>query len=304
MPRRRARLFLLAVLITSSCSRPSPCGEKGYRPDRDEFSVMTFNVMRWCYDDRDTDGQRDDPKPESEKKAVVALIAGVRPDVLAIEEMGDPTLLREFAGRLSAAGLDYPHAEHLPSADGFANLAVLSRFPIVSRQHVTNETYSIGDLELPVQRGFLSVDIQPSASYRFRLMTAHLKSKVFSAHGQTEMRRNEARLLNKHVRRALAKDPQMNLLVAGDLNDSIDSAALREVMGQDLFDLRPRDAFGDLWSHFWAEPEQYSRIDYLLASAGMLREVVSNKTHVVRDPLTYKASDHRPVVAVFKARDI
>jgi hypothetical protein len=123
---------------------------------------------------------------------------------------------------------------------------VLSRFPIVARNPITNETYSIGSEELSVQRGFLNVDIQVNPEYRFRLLVAHLKSKLYNPLGQTEMRRNEARLLNKHVRRMLNRNADLNLVVVGDMNDTITSAALRELIGSPpyLMDLRPADFGG------------------------------------------------------------
>lgn len=297
-------ICFIVALLPAGCGHPPAYDESLYRPGPDEFSVMTFNVMRWCYDDRDAGGQRNDPKPQSEKEAVIKIIAKVKPDVLAVEEMGNARHFQEFQDLLMAAGLNYPNTEYVPSKEGSVNLAVLTHFPILARQSITNEDYTIGDSVMGVQRGFISVDIQPSPTYRFRLMTAHLKSKIYSSHGQTEMRRNEARLLNKHVRRALDEHTNLNLLVVGDMNDSMGSAAMREVMGNQLLDLRPSDAFGDIWSHFWSEAEEYSRIDYLLVSSAMISEVVSNKTHVVRDPLTYQASDHRPVVGVFKMQDL
>ena len=267
---------------------------------------MTYNLKRYCYDDRDRDGQENDPKPEEEVRAAVDLIARTRPDVLAIQEMGAPDLFKDFHARLAAKGLSYPHTELIPGSATNLNNAVLSRFAFASKQSITNDEYTIGDWVIPVRRGYISVDIQVNPSYRFRLMVAHLKSKVYHPAGQTEMRRNEARLLNKHVRKGLEENPDLNLLVAGDLNDTIDSAALREVLGspRKLFDLRPKDSVGDVWSHFWAKQEMYERLDYLLVSAGMKPEVVWTKNHIVRDPLTYTASDHRPVVGVFKAKDL
>jgi len=267
---------------------------------------MTYNLKRYCYDDRDRDGQDNDPKPDEEISAVIELIARSRPDVLAVQEMGAPDLFKDFQSRLAAKGLSYPHTEYIPGSATNLNNAVLSRYPFASRQSFTNDEYTIGDEVIPVRRGYISVDVQVDPSYRFRLMVAHLKSKVFHPAGQTEMRRNEARLLNKHVRQDLEENPGLNLLVVGDLNDTIDSAALREVLGtpRQLFDLRPKDAVGDVWSHFWAKQEMYERLDYMLVSAGMKPEVVWTKNHIVRDPLTYTASDHRPVVGVFKTKDL
>jgi len=269
------------------------------------FSLMSYNIMRFSFEDRDKDGQKDNFKPEEQIAPMMELLRKNRPDVLVVQEIGDAAAFTIFTQRVAAAGLDYPFHDYVMREESTVGLAVLSRFPIVNSQPITNETYSIGKETLSVQRGFLSVHIQVNPDYRFRLMVAHLKSKLYNPIGQTEMRRNEARLLNKNVRRMLNKNPDLNLVVVGDMNDTITSAALRELIGSppSLIDLRPVDSVGDLWSHFWAYQESYERLDYVLVSAGMQPEVVAEQCRVVRDPLTYQASDHRPVVAVFKASE-
>ncbi len=294
------RLFVafLAGLLLGGCDRS---------PELNTFSVMTYNLQQYALMDRDGGGEPDDPKPESERAAVVALISKERPDVLAVQEMGDEIIFGQFREALRAAGQNYPYAELLQRGTIEANLAVLSRFPIVSVQHHTNDWYSIGPAKVPVARGFLDVTIQVNPQYQFRLLGAHLKSKVHSPLGQTEMRRNEARLLNKNVRAILKENPQVNLLVVGDMNDDYKSAPLREVAGRrggELTDLRPVDSVGDAWTYFRETVDEYNRLDYLFVSEGMFPEVVKEKTRVVRDPLTAQASDHRPVIGVFKSRTV
>jgi len=290
------RAILLACLVL-----PFTCW-----PQAETFSVMTYNLRQYALTDRDGGGEPNDPKPENERRAAILLIAKEHPDVLAVQEMGDATVFAEFRDDLRAVGLNYPYAELLERGRRDINLAVLSRFPIVSVQNHTNDWYSIGESKVPVARGFLDVDIQVNPKYRFRLLTAHLKSKVYSSLGQTEMRRNEARLLNKAIRGILEENPRINLLVAGDFNDDYNSAPLREVSGKRggaMTDLRPVDTVGDSWTYFYTAVDGYSRFDYFFVSVGMLPEVVRGQTRVVRDPLTYEASDHRPVVAVFRAAD-
>lgn len=285
------------VLLSAGCER---------MPEADRFSVMTYNVHQYALMDRDGGGEADDSKPQAARDAVVKLIAGARPDVLALQEMGDEITFSRFQAALRDAGLDYPYAELLQRGQTEINLAVLSRFPIISVQHRTNDWYSIGPAKVPVSRGFQDVDIQVNPDYRFRLINAHLKSKVYSPLGQTEMRRNEARLLNKAVRDILDENPGINLLVVGDMNDDYASAALREVSGRrggELTDLRPVDSSGDAWTCFQASTDSHSRFDYLFVNEDMKPEVVANRTRVVRDPLTYIASDHRPVIGVFRASD-
>lgn len=298
----RAGAVLLKCALLAGLSL-APCGCDRLLPPK-TFSVMTYNLHEYALRDRDGDEAADDPKPPQSRAAAVQLIASRRPDVLAVQEMGGEITFSRFRNALERAGADYPYAELLVNGrEVEANLAVLSRFPIAASRHHTNEYYSIGPARVPVTRGFLEVDIQVTPSYRFRLINAHLKSKVYSPLGQTEMRRNEARLLNKLVRSILDDHPDINLLVAGDMNDDYASAALREVKGRrggKLTDLRPVDAGGDAWTCFQASTDSYSRFDYLFVSSGMEPEVVREKTRAVRDPLMWNASDHRPIIAVFQ----
>ena len=306
--RLRTLLILSAILLTGSFFSAG-CGKAGDRSTLSvevadgEFAVMDYNLCQYSLMDRDGDGQKNDPKPSAEREAVIELIAAVRPDILAVQEIGSPSVFEEFRYALRHAGLDYEHTEYLQRGQSEINLAVLSRFPIVSRQPHTEDTYTIGDAEIPVLRGFLDIEIQVTPSYTFRLMNAHLKSKVFHTLGQTEMRRNEARLLNNHIRKILKESPDEKLLVLGDFNDTYRSAPLREITGNKheyLQDLRPTDRAGNVWTHFSPDIDEYERIDYVLVSQGMKRDVMSGKTRVMDDPRTYEASDHRPLIVVFQ----
>jgi endonuclease/exonuclease/phosphatase family metal-dependent hydrolase len=276
------------------------------RPAAGEFSVMTFNLNQYALLDRDGDADTLEPKPPEEAGSIVEVIRQVSPDVLAVQEMGDPAAWAEFKYSLRQAGLDYPHEEYLRRGRSVLNLAVLSRFPVVATNSHVDDVYTIGPTKFPVMRGIVEIDLEVHPQYRLRLMVAHLKSKVFHSFGQAEMRRNEARLLNNHIRRALESDPDVNLLVVGDFNDTPASAALRDIASYKrrriLHDLRPVDAVGDAWTHRQND-DTYHRIDYMLASPGLLPEVVPDKTYVVRSPRLAGASDHRPLVATFVAAE-
>lgn len=268
---------------------------------------MTYNLRLYGYEDRDGGGKEDDPKPEAERSAIVEVLAATRPDVLAVQEMGSPEFFESFRAELKGRGLDYPHVEYLHRGRRQANLALLSRYPIVARDPHTNDVYRIGSAQVHVARGFLDVTIQVNPTYKFRVMVAHLKSKVFHQLGQTEMRRNEARLLNNHVRAALKEQPDQNLVVVGDMNDAPGSSALHEVKGERtacLEDVRPTDPLGDAWTHFTAAWDEYERLDYILVSRGMKPELVRAKTTAIRHPHILQGSDHRPLMAVFKATDV
>lgn len=268
-----------------------------------EFSVMTYNLHTFTLADRDHDGKEDEPKPDTECRALVKIIAQANPDVLAVQEIGGKPFLNAFQAWLKTEGLQYEYVEMLQRGKRQNNLAVLSRFPIVGTAHHTNEWYSIGQARVAVARGFLETEIQVDATYSFHLVNAHLKSKVYSRLGQTEMRRNEARLLNKTVRGILEENEGCKLIVTGDMNDNPNSAAIREVTGKsrkNLFDLRPLEPDGDAWTYYQKSTEIHTRFDYIFANAEMLSDAVLEKSMVIRHPLTYEASDHRPIFATFK----
>ncbi len=305
----RGMLVLLAGIVLAACGRPDDAPPRDSAPllEADEFSVMTFNVGAYGYLDRTGDGQARDMKPDDEREAVLAIITEMRPDILALQEMGGPSVFEAFREDLSARGLAYISYELLQRDQSEQNLAVLSRYPIISSYHHLEDTFSIGDEQVPVKRGYLEVDISIHPTYQFRLLVAQLKSKAYHPLGHTEMRRNEARLLNNHVRRALSRQNRLNLLVVGDMSDHIRSAPLRTIMGSNqeyLSDLRPADAYGEIWTYYDEDAELYHRHDYMLASPYMLPEYVAEKSMVVRHKDSKRASPHRPLYAVFRARDI
>ena len=308
---------LLAALglWTCGCSRfesntsiSAPSNANGFpRPAKGEFSVMTFNVHQYSLVSPDEKADTLDPKPREEADALIEIIRQASPDILAVQEMGDPAAWDDFKSRLRNAGLkDYTSEEYLRIDPEDRNIALLSRFPIVARNPHTNDLYTIGPTQFPMRRGIIEVDIDVSPSYRLRLLVAHLKSKLFHEYGQAEMRRNEARLLCNHVRASLKENPDINLLVVGDMNDDPSSRPMKEVLQyQDqpiLHDLRPEDDSGSAWTYRGSD-DSHLRIDYMLVSDGLAPEVVLEKTKVVDFPALHQASDHRPLVATFVATE-
>lgn len=295
---------LCLALLVAGCDSPRADRASRAGASDGELSVMTYNVRRYGLSDRDGDGQDNDPKPDEEIRALLDVITAEAPDVLALQEIGGPTFLEDLQARLAERGMAYKHSAFLPAPVGEnANLAVLSRLPFSDIDPITDLDYAIGTNRIPVLRGFLAVDLVPQPGYHLRIINVHLKSRVYSSLGQTEMRRNEARLLNNVVRKALKDNPDLNLLVVGDFNDTIRSAALREAMGSDLRDLPAADAMGDTWTHAWAAEGTYSRIDYLLVSSGLEPEIVPSKVRAVRHARMLDGSDHRPLVAVLRTSD-
>jgi len=301
--RRAARRIApwLAGALLVSCRPPAAAPRAA-----DVFTVATYNLGLYGLHDRSGDGQRNEPKPPAERAAVADIIARLRPDVLALQEIGNPAALNGLLDDLRRRGLDYPHREYLRRGDSEMNLALLSRFPITASRPRLMDVYTIGGTTQSVLRGFIEADLDLGGGERLTVFVAHLKSRVFHPLGQTEMRRNEARLLTNYVRQTLRAAPDAAVVVAGDLNDTFNSAPLRLLRGADgetlLADLRPADEPGGVWTYFNATDDSYDRRDYLLASPALARRLVPASCRVHRAPPAAEASDHRPVIAAFRRR--
>jgi endonuclease/exonuclease/phosphatase family metal-dependent hydrolase len=247
------------------------------------------------------------PKPEGEKNALIRIIKEIHPDILAVAEMGPPDQFEEFQKRLNEAGLKFPFSEYVQAVDPDRHLALLSRFDIVERHSEKALFFDLNGQREAVERGFLDVTIEVSPLYRLRLIGAHLKSKLAAPAGEALLRRNEARLLRKHIDGVLSKDPNVNLLVYGDLNDTKDQPAIQEILGprqspSRLSDISLADAQGDRWTYYRSLTDTYDRIDYILTDQALLPQIDQSQSCVYRSSDWYSASDHRPVVAVIRVK--
>jgi len=255
-----------------------------------------YNVKNWLMMDR-AYGERVDiaSKPEKEKKAVIATIKAIQPDILGLSEVGGPDDLRDIQARLKASGLDLPHFESVKGADETRMLGLLSRFPIVARNPQSNLTYRIGETVFPFQRGILDVTIQIQPDFAVRALGVHLKSMREVKEGdQALMRRNEAFLLRKHIDSIFKQDPQVKLLAYGDFNEHAHEPSIDEIKGARsrpesyMNDVQLRDLNGEVWTHFWDTADSYSRLDYFFVSPEL--------RHHTDFRASYEASDHRPIV--------
>ncbi len=272
------------------------------REASDEFVVASYNIENYLGEETPDDAARHRAKPKSEKaaRAVVRVVKDINPDILGVCEMGLPDEFETFKGRLSEAQLGYIDSEYVAGPDPDRHLALVTRFPIIARHSVANVEYELNGAPEKMKRGILDVTIRVTPAYDIRLVGVHLKSKLAAPAGEALVRRHEAELLRKHIDRILAEDPHVNLLVYGDLNDTRDQPALREVMGVRgsagyLADLPAKDAFGDKWTEYWSVEDLYSRIDYFFANRAVLHEVVPGKTCVYRSEYWFEASDHRAI---------
>ena len=281
------------------------------------FRVATYNVENYL----DEATQTRYVKSAEAKAKVRESILTLKPDVLALEEMGATNALLELRDSLKAAGLDLPYWEHVGGSDTNIHVAILSKFPITARRSHTNDSFLLNGRRFRVGRGFAEVDLQVNTNYTLTVLAAHLKSKRTVAEAdEKELRFEEAKLLREEIDARLAADPNANLVVLGDFNDGKDTPSTKVIIGrgkQKLVDTRPAERNGDnvpnpnpayeprnvTWTHFYGKEDLYSRIDFILLSPGLAREWVTNETYVLAIPNWGVGSDHRPVVATFEAAD-
>jgi len=295
----RRAVFLLASLFV------------GFRLGAEDIVVASYNVQNYLRMDRRVENKnlKNAPKPESEIQAVVKVITAVKPDILGLVEMGDESMLEDLQNRLKAAGLDLPHHEWLQAADEVRHVCLLSRFPIVARHSRGDISFDLNGRIERFNRGILDVTVEVNPKYRLRLVGAHLKSRrTIDEYDEAWMRAKEAWFLREHLETILEADPKTNLLLFGDLNDTKNNYPIRELIGKKgtrnyMMDLWLRDSRDERWTHYWKAADEYARIDYLMASPALVKEVLFERSGINESPCWNDASDHRAIYTTITAEN-
>jgi endonuclease/exonuclease/phosphatase family metal-dependent hydrolase len=150
-------------------------------------------------------------------------------------------------------------------------------------------------------RGILDVTVQVTPVSTLRLVGLHLKSqRDVPEYDEAKFRARESIAVRAHLDAIMKETPDLDLLVFGDLNDSKNAFAVREILGplkspMALRDLRLKDQWGLTWTHHWAEADIYSRLDYLLVSHSLWRKVNLTRSGIHFSPEWSQASDHRAI---------
>jgi endonuclease/exonuclease/phosphatase family metal-dependent hydrolase len=277
----------------------------------EEIVVASYNVGNYLLGNSEagTSLTNEPAKPEAEIAAVIKVLQRIKPDIVGLIEIGDESMLADLQRRLKKAGLDYAHREWVEGADDVRHICLLSRFPIVERNSRGDVRFDLDGKALRMNRGILDVTVEINPQYRLRLVGAHLKSRRdVPEYDQARMRAKEAWFLREHIDEILSAGPETNLMLFGDLNDTKNQYAVRQIIGSKgapnyMMDLWLRDGRGERWTYYWKAADEYSRIDYILVSPGLVGEVVLEKCGIDDSPYWDEASDHRAIYAVIFALD-
>ena len=302
---------LLALLLRSARAVGLACRAETFR-------VATYNVESYL-DQSTADPPRQvspTPKPKSARAS-----CALKPDVLALQEMGSTNALLELRDSLKAGGLDLPYWEHVTGFDTNIHVAILSRFPFTARRPHTDDSFLLSGRRFRVSRGFGEVDIQVNTNYSFHAhrRPPQVQTRAVARPTKPRCAWKKPSLLREKIDARLAANPNANLVVLGDFNDTKDSASTRPSWaGQATSWLtrappsatattpratQPGNRATSPGRTITAKEDTYSRIDFILLSPGMAREWVTNETYVLTLPNWGVGSDHRPIVATFEAAD-
>lgn len=288
----RKLLCLLVALAVSTASA-------------EEIRFLAYNLQNYFTSKSGDNSSANTPKPDRAIAALVGIIASEKPDIIGVCEMGSLDDFHNLLTRLKNAGVDLPHIEYVQALDPDRHVALASRFPISSRNSQAHLSFDLGGQKQYFKRGILDVTVDVAPGYSLHFVGTHLKSRRDVPEDQSLVRRSEAHLLRLHAKAILQENPAARLIVYGDLNDTPNEAPIREIIGQKRTPdyLKPvdlRDANGEKWTHYWKIADSYSRIDYVLVSPAATKNVRATESHIASPPNWNEASDHRPLVVVFK----
>ncbi|HPA21567.1 MAG TPA: endonuclease/exonuclease/phosphatase family protein [Verrucomicrobiae bacterium] len=336
--RRRAPTLLCNILLWGALQCPASPPARTAAPGL--FTAASFNLANWGQSDRWSHGKHleNAPKPEAERRAAIAILRRIKPDILAVQEVirdAHDRFLDDLKTALRDGGLEYPESFAIHGYDERIQIALFSRFPIRERIALNQDRYQftlhrgtgedarVERINRRVERGFIRATIDVGSSYRLEVFVAHLKSKRDvpeydgpDESGQEIIRRHEAEILRRHIESRIRDNPEANILVLGDMNDTMGSSALQILSGRKtdpvrMYPLWLSDYLRDAWTHAYRPEREYSLFDYAIASQGLFNEYSPSHSYVYREspdsPPELRwdsASDHRPIVASFYAADL
>ncbi len=249
------------------------------------FIVMTWNVEN-LFPAGHPSGPATPELYEQKMRNLSMTILGIAPDILALQEVGDPDTFADLHGRL---GDRYPYtmlSSH-PDVRGI-RVALMSRLPMVQAREffefpqgaLTNVTDSDGDVIRNMGRGAIKATVVVAPGLLVNVITVHLKSKLVtysngrrSPRDENERARETGVAVFKRTAEAVALRVYLNPLLAnndnplilmGDLNDGPQATSTQILLGPEDRSLEHRDKFDDIRLYnlveYIAPERQFSRL--------------------------------------------
>jgi endonuclease/exonuclease/phosphatase family metal-dependent hydrolase len=212
-------LWVLAVLFTARCTVSETKTEK-QATEPGTLTLMTWNVQN-LFDGLDNGFEYDEflnsagwstEKYKGRVSTISAAVGSVKPplDIIMLQEIESLVILQDIAEAVSG-GYEHSHFAKNPSAA--LGVGILSRFPLVEPK-----THSITIDSETTPRPVLETRIQ--AEKEFIVFVCHWKSKLGGDDNTESTRKASARVILRRIRELWEEEPDLGIIVAGDLNEN------------------------------------------------------------------------------------
>ncbi|WP_169334104.1 endonuclease/exonuclease/phosphatase family protein [Psychroflexus tropicus] len=280
------------------------------------FKVLSWNVEHFVdqYNDPYINASREDEPELNLRDKLSYLVEGLRnenADIVVLQEFESAKYLRQIA-KNSLSDLGYNFFANATSDNWYMNVVVMSKFPL-------GVLYSYGAVNTPalnyvdedgnretqnkLNNRMWSLEVFPSEDYNFILTGLHLKAG--RGERNEALRLGQIKFLKHQFKKFLRLDSDQNLLIAGDLNSTLESKEIETLKAGQKSEETFIDALpANVMTHSAEDPVR--RLDYVLFNGNMEAEYVKNSAKVP-DLLTEEqlkaVSDHLPLVISFKTSD-
>jgi endonuclease/exonuclease/phosphatase family metal-dependent hydrolase len=250
-----------------------------------EIRVVTYNIHHGEGLDRKIDLPR-----------IAKRIMAEKPDLVALQEVDQGTRrsggVDQPAELARLTGMEVVFGRNIDFDGGGYGTAILTRFPIQSKQSVKLKSFYAPTATNPEQRGVQVVELgPPNESPELVFMCTHLDYRP-----PDDERMNSAKTINELAR----ERGDVPTILAGDFNALPDSRPMHEFAKMWKIVAPPTNAAGGprkgakrLLTFPAAKPDRW--IDYVLVRPAKNWEIV--EARVLDEPV---ASDHRPLLAVLR----
>jgi endonuclease/exonuclease/phosphatase family metal-dependent hydrolase len=198
------------------------------------------------------------------------VIAEVNADILLTVEVEDRPALQRFSDQLLDARLGagrYPYNMLIDGNDTRGiDVGLLSRLPVTAvRSHIFDRENGAGE---PVfSRDCPESEIRLPGGESLWILGNHFKSKGYGSSADSARRRAQAGRVTEIYRDALTRSPYV--VVAGDLNDTPDSAPIRLLTATGLRDAMSHPSYTGRPGTYASGNTLNQKIDYLLLSPAL-----------------------------------